>query len=69
MSRELFPAVGSRRNRTWQEGNTVHALRMLPSTAVAAILTVPLGAFAQDPNKLVATFLFSCDEMTTVETC
>jgi hypothetical protein len=44
----------------------MHAQRMLPSTAVAAILTVPLGAFAQDSNKLSATFLFSCDEMTTV---
>jgi hypothetical protein len=45
----------------------MHAQRMLPSTAVAAILTVPSGAFAQDPNKLAAPFLFSCDEMTTVE--
>jgi len=44
----------------------MHAQRMLPSTPVAAILTVPLGAFAQDPNKPAATFLFSCDEMTTV---
>src|ERR1700730_6772410 len=64
MSRELFPAVGWRRNKRW--GNTVHAQRMLPSTAVAAILTVPLGAFAQDPNKPAATSRFSCDEMTTV---
>jgi hypothetical protein len=45
----------------------MHALRMLPSTAAAAILTVPSGAFAQDSNKPAATFLFSCDEMTTVE--
>ena len=44
----------------------MHAQRMLPSTAVAAILTVPLGAFAQDPNKPAAMFLFSCDGMTTV---
>jgi hypothetical protein len=44
----------------------MHAIRMPPSTAVAAILTLPLGAFAQDSNKLAATFLFSCDEMTTV---
>jgi hypothetical protein len=44
----------------------MHAQRMLPSTAVAAILTVPLGAFAQDSNKLAATFLFSCDETPTV---
>jgi hypothetical protein len=41
----------------------MHALRMLPSTTVAAILTVPSGAFS---NKPAATFLFSCDEMTTV---
>jgi hypothetical protein len=44
----------------------MHAQRMLPSSAVAAILTVPLGAFAPDANKPDATFLFSCDEMTTV---
>jgi hypothetical protein len=44
----------------------MHAPRMLPSTAVAAILTLPLGAFAQDSNKPAATCLFSCDEMTTL---
>jgi hypothetical protein len=47
----------------------MHAQRMLPRTAVAAILTVPFGAFAQDFNKLAATFLFSCDEMTTFGAC
>jgi hypothetical protein len=44
----------------------MHAQRTLPSTAVAAILTVPLDTFAQNPKKPTATFLFSCDEMTTV---
>jgi hypothetical protein len=44
----------------------MHAQRMLPSTAVDAILAVPSGTFAQDSNKLAATFLFSCDEITTV---
>jgi hypothetical protein len=44
----------------------MHAQRILPSTAVATILTVPLGAFAQDADKPAATLLFSSDEMTTV---
>jgi hypothetical protein len=44
----------------------MHAQRILPSTAIATILTVPLGAFAQDADKLAATLLFSSDEMTTV---